>query len=58
MFKGFLWEWEIGPVDITTDSEIAGEGLYELTLAVAHEANPRTYSLTTYVLEEKDDEEE
>lgn len=57
-FNDFHWEWDIQPIDIETDTETKVEGFYELTLTVSHKDNPRTYTLKTYVIGEKEDEEE
>lgn len=52
-FEDFLWEREISSTET--------EGLSELTLVISHKYNPRTFSLTTYVVdreEEEDDEDD
>ena len=47
--EDFLWEWEINPAGT--------EDLHELTLTVSHKYNPRTFSLKTYVVDKKKEEE-
>lgn len=49
-FQDFLWEWSIKPAQ--------EEGLYALALTVSSEFNPREFSLTTYVVDKKAEEDE
>jgi len=47
--EDFLWAWKVNPTET--------EDLNELTLVVSHRYNPRTFSLKTYVVDKKKEEE-
>jgi hypothetical protein len=49
-YEGFLWEWAIEPTEI--------EGLFTLTVNITHDYNPRSFTLRTYVLAQKAEEDE
>jgi len=48
--EDFLWAWKVDPTET--------EGLNELTVVVSHKYNPRTFSLKTYVVDKKKEEEQ
>ena len=49
-FSDFSWKWEIKPTET--------EGLNTLTLVVSNQYNPRKFSLSIYVLDAEEEEEE